>query len=68
MEISNSNAAQYAQQAGQQDVLMGAQIALAGKAQDQGKAIMDTLLSSISSVQPAASVEPHLGNKINVRA
>lgn len=68
MEISNSSAASYANKAAQQDALLGAQISLVGKAKDQGKMVMETLLSSINTVQPAASVEPHLGNKIDVRA
>ncbi|MFG1490953.1 hypothetical protein ABMA58_17010 [Oceanospirillum sp. HFRX-1_2] len=68
MEISNSSAANYANQAAKQDALLGAQVALVGKAKDQGKVIMDTLLSSINTVQPAASVESHLGSKLDVRA
>ena len=68
MEISNSSAAAYANNAAKQDTLLSAQISLAGMAKDQGKVIMDTLLSSINTVQPAASVEPHLGNKIDVTA
>lgn len=68
MEISNSSAANYANNAAKQDALLGAQVSLVNKAKDQGQVIMDTLLSSINTVQPAASVEPHLGNKINVHA
>lgn len=68
MDISNSGVAASQAQAAQQDALLGAQVKLVGIAKDQGKVIMDTLLSSINAVQPAPSVEPHLGNKINVTA
>ncbi|WP_417594477.1 hypothetical protein [Oceanospirillum sp.] len=67
MDISSSTAA-FASNAAKQDTLLSAQVSLAGMAKDQGKVIMDTLLSSISTVQPAASVEPHLGNKVDVSA
>ncbi len=67
MDISNSTAA-YASNVAKQDTLLSAQVSLAGMAKDQGKVIMDTLLSSISTVQPAASVESHLGNKVDVSA
>lgn len=49
-----------------QDPLMGAQIKLLKSSQDSQKNAVETLLGSISPVQP--SVEPHLGNKINVQA
>ena len=66
MDISGNAAATA--QAAQKSALLGAQVQLVGMAQDQGKVVMDTLLSSINTVQPAASVEPHLGTKINTSA
>lgn len=65
MDISSNG---MATQAAQQSTLLGAQVQLSASAKEQGKVVMDTLLSSINSVQPAASVEPNLGNKIDTRA
>ncbi|WP_028303791.1 hypothetical protein [Oceanospirillum maris] len=66
MDIGNTSS--IANQVAKQDVLLGAQIKLVNIAKDQGEVIMDTLLSSINTIQPAASVESHLGNKVNVSA
>ncbi len=65
MDVSSSSAASSA---AQQDPMLGVQIKLFKSAQDTTQQTINTLLSSIGAVQPAPSVEPHLGNKINVHA
>ncbi|MAC46284.1 YjfB family protein [Oceanospirillum beijerinckii] len=65
MDVSSSNAANSA---ARQDPLLGVQIKLFKSAQDNAQSTMETLLGSINTVQPAQSVEPHLGNKIDTRA
>lgn len=63
-----STAASMASNNVKQDVMENVQVKLIKSARDQTQSTMATLLSSISTVQPAASVEPHLGNKVNVSA
>jgi len=51
---------------GQSNAMLGVQAALVKSIQDTQKSTVETLLSSVVQVQP--SVEPHLGNNINVAA
>lgn len=62
MDISGSIASGISPQ----NPMMGVQIKLMKSAQDMQASTVATLLSSVTSVQP--SVEPHLGNNINVKA
>ncbi|OPX54252.1 Putative motility protein [Oceanospirillum multiglobuliferum] len=64
MDVSSSTA----KSVGQQDPLLGVQIKLFKSAQDTAQSTIETLLSSVNAVQPAQSVEPHLGSKLDVRA
>ncbi|MBB1486702.1 YjfB family protein [Oceanospirillum sediminis] len=51
---------------GQSNAMLGVQAALVKSIQDTQKSTVETLLGSVAQVQP--SVEPHLGNNINVTA
>ncbi len=51
---------------GQQNMMLGAQAGLLQSIQDTQKNAVEALMGSVTAVQP--SVEPHLGNNINVSA
>jgi len=51
---------------GQQNMMLGAQTGLIKSIQESQENAVATLMGSIAPVQP--SVEPHLGNNINVSA
>jgi len=51
---------------GHQNASLGVQASLVQSIQETHKNAVETLMSGIAPVQP--SVEPHLGNNINVKA
>lgn len=63
-----ANAATMASNNVRQEVMTNVQTELFKSAKDQMKTTMSTLLGSIDTPQAPASVEAHLGNRINTAA